>query len=103
MTLPPPDCPDWCESTERGWTAPGGDPVKSCMRVLHAGCDIDGDPVQIEITRFAFLDEAGVDMCEPEIEVRALGRLNAATALSLADALRAASAMIRALDQTEAA
>jgi hypothetical protein len=71
---------------------------------MQAGQDVDGTPVSVRLTRFAFAEPHDVEICAPEIELRCLGPVDAANAVSLSTALMAASQMARrAAGQPDAA
>lgn len=74
-----------------------------CRCNIAAGVDVDGADMDVQLTRFAFIDASAVTVCDPEIEVRCMGRVDYANAVTLSAAIAAAAAMARVSLGREAA
>lgn len=83
----PPACPDWCETPQKGWQLSSIGAEQRCQRETSCGHDLDGGAVSVEVVRFAFAEHGTVEVCDPEIGVRCVGRIDDVTATRLSGSL----------------
>jgi len=92
-----PPCPDWCtaEHGPTGWDEVGVNAAKHCRSTMNAGCDRDGAPVQIEVSRFCDIEGATITVGGVYFEVVPAGAiLTAEGCRKLASALQQVPALL---------
>jgi hypothetical protein len=83
-----PECPWWCtEAHGEGWDVGGGQLTRHCRRSVLGPDDVDGQPIGIELTRFACLVDGQVLIEPPTIERAASGPMSLGAALTVAETL----------------
>lgn len=89
-----PACPDWCETSRKGWQLSPIGAEQRCQHETSCGRDLDGGAVSVEVVRFAFVERGAVEVCAPEIAVRCVGRIDNVTAIRLSGSLTEAAGMV---------
>lgn len=90
MTPNAPACPWWCTEAHDGWDEfrLGVAITKMCRRVAEADDDLDGNPVELVIERFAHIDGGRLHIGDTVIRVQCTGGLTPAGASCVGETLR---------------